>query len=131
MNSQYQCEKCGSVNTMFKLRPDTVHHGELRCLDCKCFAWIRKPETDETKYRREANHVDLVKKFSNGYCEMCLRRTEELPEKQVLTAHHVIEYQDNGTSDRGNIWIICNACHRLITWIRKYHGCNTPSALDE
>jgi hypothetical protein len=62
---------------------------------------------------------------------MCLRRTEELPEKQVLTAHHVIEYQDNGTSDRGNIWIICNACHRLITWIRKYHGCNTPSALDE
>jgi 5-methylcytosine-specific restriction endonuclease McrA len=122
MDTMHQCDKCGSSNTVFRPRPDTIHHGELRCLDCKCFAWIAKPDTDATKYRREAKHSDLVKKFSNGCCEMCRRSVDELPEKQVLAAHHVVEYQDGGSSERDNIWIVCNACHRLITWVRKYHG---------
>lgn len=116
--SGHECRQCGSTQTVTRLRPDTIHHAEYRCLACRCRGWLPKPHSD----RRPAAHRDLVAKFSQGFCELCLRRVSELPDNCSLEGHHVIEYHDGGTSDRDNVWILCTACHRLVTWTRTYHG---------
>jgi len=98
-----------------------VHHSKAECGKCGRFLrWFKKPEDDPTKYRRPQQHQNLVSSYGQGFCEMCLRSVDELPKGQTLEAQHVREYQDGGSSNRENIWIICTACHRLIHWVRTY-----------
>lgn len=102
-----------------------VHHAKVECAKCRRFLrWLSKPDSDPTKYKRPQTHRDLVSKFSNGFCEMCLRDKNELPKGQTLEAQHVIEFQDGGSEKRENIWIVCTACHRIIHWLRTYVGKN-------
>lgn len=102
-----------------------VHYGKWLCVKCgRNLGWIPKPDSDPTKYKRPKSHTDLVSAYSRGFCELCLRKKEDLAKGQTLEAQHVIEYQDGGTSDRSNIWIVCTACHKLIHWQRTYHGEN-------
>lgn len=114
----YQCHQCSSTRTVTRLRSDTVHFAEYRCLDCQSRDWIAKPGGT----RRPSAHRKLVAKYSRGFCEMCLRPESDLPPNSPLEGHHVVEYQADGESERENVWIICRACHRLVTWMRTYHG---------
>jgi 5-methylcytosine-specific restriction endonuclease McrA len=122
----FPCRKCGSTNTHSALTEKGPHFARIDCLDCKTTTWQPKPDDDPTKYKRPAKHQHLVDKFSRGFCELCLRSEIELRKQDSLTGHHVIEYQHGGTDDRENVWIVCTACHRLITWTRTYHGNNHP-----
>jgi 5-methylcytosine-specific restriction endonuclease McrA len=100
-----------------------VHYARATCVECdRWITFLKKPDSDPTKYRRPTQHRKLVDKFSNGYCELCLRRQEDLPKGETLHAHHVHEYQDGGEAKRENIWIVCTACHSLINWRRTYEG---------
>lgn len=106
-----------------KLRTSGVHYADCTCAKCgKHLGFPPKPDSDPSKYRRPTAHRDLVADYSRGFCEMCLRKHAELPKGQTLEAQHVVEFQDGGGNERGNIWIICTACHRMIHWIRTYHG---------
>jgi predicted HNH restriction endonuclease len=80
--------------------------------------WLTKPDSDPTKYKRPTQHLNLVADI----CEMCMRTLNEFPKGTTLEAHHVMEFKDDGSNARENIWIICTACHRMIHWIRTYHG---------
>lgn len=53
---------------------------------------------------------------------MCLRDLKDIPLPQVLEGHHVVEFQDGGSDDRSNVWIVCTACHKLIHYQRTYLG---------
>jgi len=67
-----------------------------------------------------------VHKYSDGFCELCLLKPDELPPGQTLEAHHIIEVQDGGSADRENIWIVCTKCARLIHWMRTHAGRSNP-----
>lgn len=116
------CSECNdNTQSRFVLTPEKTHYGKLVCERCGRYRrWISKPESDATKYRRPNAHSDLVAKFNRGFCEMCMRSDGP------FEAHHVIEYQDGGDATKENIWILCVACHRLVTWVRKYVGRNAP-----
>lgn len=117
------CPHCGHDGEHhFALRPAGVHYADARCSKCNGHWFPPKPESDPTKYRRPAQHRDLVEKYGEGFCEMCLRAKGDLPNGQTLEAQHVKEYRDGGSETRENIWIVCTACHKLIHWIRTYHG---------
>lgn len=110
---------CSHEDTREILTPEMQHHGKEVCNGCgKFLRWIPKP--DNEKVRRPAKHRDLVKKYSKGFCELCLKSEVELPNGQGLEAQHVIEFQDGGTEGRENIWIVCTACHKLIHWMRHH-----------
>lgn len=100
-----------------------VHYAQVKCRLCGQFLkWLPKPDNDKSKYRRPPQHRDLVLAYGRGFCEMCLRKQADLPKGQTLEAQHVVEYQNGGTSDRENLWIICTACHKLVHWVRYWHG---------
>lgn len=116
------CKYCDSTNITEQLRPDTMHYGEWRCLDCgRHLGWMKKPSEEKVK-KREPEHQDLVKKYSEGYCVICMRLEEDLPSPQKLVAHHINEYKDGGESVRENIQIVCTYCHQTIHTIRTYVG---------
>lgn len=119
------CRRCGHVNARGEIVPyeSGPHYAKLVCPQCQSF-WdnVGKPESDPTKHRRPKDHLELVEKYGHGFCEMCNRREADLKKPNHLVAHHIHEFQDGGTSERANIWIVCDRCHKLIHWVRKMIG---------
>ena len=119
------CKYCKSDALVEQLTPDGMHHGKICCATCNKFQdWMPKPDRDKAK--RPAAHRDLVKKYSRGFCEICLVEEKQLEPNRGLVAHHIVEYQHidehqgGGNNTRENIDIVCTACHRLIHWRRDY-----------
>jgi hypothetical protein len=109
------------------LTPEKIHYGRVDCGTCgRLLRWLPKPDGEPSKYKRQAAHRNLVADYGRGFCELCLRKVGELPPRQTLEAQHVIEYQDEGSNKRENIWILCTACHKLVHWMRIYHGKVSP-----
>ena len=110
---------CGSTRTLQLITPASVHYGAEICAVCRRhLRWLPKP--DGERVRRPAAHRELVEKYSQGYCELCLTKQEDLPARQTLEAHHVVEFQDGGSAQRSNVWIVCTACAKLIHWARTW-----------
>lgn len=120
------CQFCQSTEVVFSETPQLPHYGREDCADCGRFIrWVPKPEGD--RVRRPSAHRGLVHKFSRGFCEMCLRKENELPDGQTLEAQHVEEFSGGGEPKRENIWIICTACHKLIHCIRTHFAIRKAS----
>lgn len=122
--AEMTCRKCGSSNVDPEWREDRQQYA-TRCGDCQAFTW--QPKDPENKYRRESKHLDLVKKKGLDYCEICLRKKDEIPPPGTLEAHHIVEYKDGGSDNLENILIACTACHKLIHHQRTYLGHYTKS----
>lgn len=106
------------------------HYAQLKCTHSDTphwIDWLPNPQNKD-KSRRESNHRNLVSRYSQGFCECCMRKAEDLPKPQQLEAHHVIEHKDGGTDDRSNIWIVCTPCHKQIHHNRTYLGHYQQSA---
>ena len=103
----------------------------MRCNQCSTFWWQPKPENEKTK--RPARHLDLVKKYGRGFCELCgLPVDALLALKRHLLGHHVVECGPDGSKssdERENVWIVCNACHSNIHRTRDYYGVKGGPAL--
>ncbi len=117
-----RCPHCATdTEQEVRVRESGKHYADAICCDCgKHAGFPPKPDSDPTKYKRPSAHKDLVRKYSKGFCEMCLCKANDLPKGQTLEAQHVQEFQDGGSERRENIWIICTGCHRLIHWVRTY-----------
>lgn len=120
------CRHCKDAGPhKIELMQNSIHHAKLSCGSCgRMLRWLPKPDSDPTKYKRPTAHRDLVADYSRGFCEMCLVPKAQLPKGQTLEAQHVIEFQDGGSNERENIWILCTGCHRFVHWVRTYHGGN-------
>jgi 5-methylcytosine-specific restriction endonuclease McrA len=115
------CPHCQSKELTTTLTISGIHHARVDCANpfCQRFVeWLPKP--DNERVRRPASQRDLVRKYSKGYCEICLILEPYIPKGEELEAQHIIEYQDGGTNDRENIQIVCTRCHRMIHWMRTY-----------
>lgn len=112
------CKRCGTVNEFFT--EEAGVHVKAICNHCKI--WIKNLPQSDGNNKRPGKHTDLVKKYSKGYCELCLRTKESLPRKQTLEAHHVIPYKCGGEAEESNVWIVCTCCHRQIEHYRTYLG---------
>lgn len=116
-------EKVHAVESMEPCPPP--HGGVWRCPEChQHMGFVAKAKV-EGDTKREAAHRELVAKYGRGFCELCLLTTEELGATKYLVGHHVKQYADAGTSERENVWIVCNSCHSLIHWARHHHGSKT------
>ena len=116
------CKICGKVASGTLLPGANPHYAGWKCDTCNTHYWLSKPDDDPTKHKRTAAHRDLVKKYSRGYCEMCLRTEDKIKEQpnQTLEAQHVIEHSHGGESTRENIWILCTPCHKYVHHVRTY-----------
>ena len=115
------CPVC-EEESPFKLRPDTQHHGEIRCV-LHGHRWIPKPTELKTP-RRKVNPelFKLVPEPMRNYCWTCLRDRALLKSLQPmvpLEAHHIIEVENGCPDDRDNIQIVCKECHSGIHRIRE------------
>ena len=114
------CPACGLAgwHPVFLLRGTKAgHYAEMRCAACDRYI---KFVGNEDARRRESKHRKLVKKFSRGFCEMCLCWEQDLPPGETLEGHHVQEHQDDGPATRDNVWILCTSCHELLNWKRRW-----------
>jgi 5-methylcytosine-specific restriction endonuclease McrA len=110
------CPKCGQESP-FKLRPDTQHHGEIRC-PTHGHLWISKPtelKTPRRKINREL--FELVPGDMQEFCWTCLRHRDLLKTIRPsvsLQAHHIFEAQHGGIDHRDNVQILCDECHAAV-----------------
>ena len=119
MTTDKRCLQCKGPCDLVP-RTKGTHYADIRCRSCGFHnGFAPKPDSDTSKYRRSKAHRDLVKLFSKGRCEMCLIKEDQLEGRNNLQAHHVVEHQAGGSSDRANIWILCEHCHSLVNWKRK------------
>lgn len=89
--ADHDCPKCGTV-CAFTPRPDTQHHGSIRCPQ-HGFLWIPKPSEDR-KPRRRTN--------------------KDLRPSVELQVHHIIEVENGGTDDPVNLQSLCRECHAEV-----------------
>lgn len=117
------CKVCGGRGTIVHGPHPGGHYAKIDC--SKCGRWIRwLPKPDVEKHRRPAAHRDLVEKFGKGFCELCLRKKDQLPLPQTLIGHHVDPYAKSRNKElkKEDVWILCTMCHRIVEWMRTYMG---------
>ena len=120
-HTKESCPHCGIPMVWVKKMATGPHYAKKQCEACGRFiCWVPMP--DSLKRRRPAKHRDLVKKWSNGFCEMCGLREEDLRKPEVLESHHVMPFAKGGSNEKNNIWIVCSSCHSLIEHQRCYRG---------
>ena len=113
------CPYCASDELRYVLTPRSPHYAALICGRCRRkLRWLPKPVAE--RVRRPASHRHLVRRYSRGFCQLCLTAERDLPAGQTLEGHHVVEYQQGGDDSRGNVWIVCTGCARLIHWRRTW-----------
>lgn len=124
MSHVEKCNCCGHEGPHpVQVMSEGKHYARVDCGECSRFLrWLPKPDGEPTKYKRPKEHRDLVRKFSHGFCELCLIREEQMPKGEALEGHHVREFQDGGEATRENTWILCTACHAFVNWRRTYVG---------
>jgi len=134
------CQRCnGETYSRIVLLDRSPHWGRRECIDCGGYIrWETKP--DGERKHRPAPARRLVHRFSRGFCEMCLRREDELPHGQQLEAHHVIPFSASeaaqfgfdgpGPDTRENTWILCTPCHLKVDHERTY-TCLHPRKMRE
>lgn len=119
-----KCKWCDSHNLNFTKTPNLTHFGRIDCLDCgRWNEWIRNPENDGIRTRTSRYNISQVLRFYNKkdeICFFCLRKKEQLGEKETLTLDHIEELKDGGKDELGNIQVLCSACHKLKNWARLY-----------
>ena len=116
-----QCPKCKRRwEVEYEIKQTGPHWAKLRCKACNCVWFAPKPDKDKAK--RPSSQAKLVKRYSRGFCELCLIPADRIPPPEILTAHHVTEFQDGGDESRENIWILCTRCERLVHHQRTYLG---------
>jgi hypothetical protein len=116
-----QCPRCKRRwEVEFEIKQTGPHWAKLRCKACGCVWFPPKPDRDKAK--RPSRQAKLVKRYSRGYCELCLIPADKIPSPEILTAHHVQEFHDAGDESRENIWILCSRCERLVHHQRTYIG---------
>ena len=115
-DTTHPCPKCGQESP-FRLRPDTQHHGEIRC-PTHGHLWIPKP-TDLKTPRRKVNKdfFEFAPDDMRDFCWACLRHRDLLKSIRPsvsLQAHHVFEQKHGGIDHRDNIQILCDECHAAV-----------------
>lgn len=127
------CKTCGYANGRAQIEegPFGPHFARAVCHACGAhWDWVTKPDAD--KFRRPASHRRLVEKYGRGFCELCLKRQDDMHAGHSLVGHHLIEFQDGGDDSRENTWILCTGCHRLVHWVRTYlTGRSEPADMAE
>ena len=112
------CKTCQDFVEYVEVPRADQHVADYRCPRCNRHCGF-VGNRDKPSRSRPKRHRELVAKFSRGFCEMCCRTKEQvLP--GFLNAHHVVAFVDGGTSDRENIWIVCDNCHGMIHAVRRY-----------
>jgi len=112
----YPCRKCGKPCPV-TLRPDTPHHGEIRC-PIHGHDWVSKPKDAKVSRRRARFSLrKFIPESLNSFCEICLRDEillKSLSPPLLLEVHHVVEHQRGGEDIEENLRLVCSECHSAI-----------------
>jgi hypothetical protein len=119
-----ECPYCASTDLCEVIAVNRGgHYGKIVCNRCDRFIkWIPKPKAEKAQDPRAEVSKTLVNQYSKGFCEICLRKDQQLPKPQTLEGHHIVQVKDGGTDDKENIQIVCTFCHRWIHSQRTYLG---------
>lgn len=90
--------------------PGTRHYKKAVCGSCgKFFGWISKPKN---LARRAPSTIGLR---ADSRCAICLTDCN-------LEVHHVVEIADGGDNAPDNRMTLCQGCHALVHWLRRYRA---------
>lgn len=122
--NEKNCSACNK-ELQFTLTPNNIHFGRLDCPEHGFRGWARNPDSPRIDSKRIGNHADISKvmvyhELKEAICFFCLRRKDELGDKETLTIDHIIELDKCGKDEVYNMQILCSACHKLKNWARLY-----------
>jgi 5-methylcytosine-specific restriction endonuclease McrA len=90
--------------------PGSKHYKKAVCSSYgRFFGWISKPKN---LAHRAPSTTGLT---PEGRCAICLSG-------QSLEVHHIVEIQDGGSNDPANRLTLCQGCHALVHWVRRYRS---------
>lgn len=115
-----QCKDHPHAVSEFVLTPELQHWGKYICSECgRWLTWVTKPDNEK---RNRRNSKKLAKPFVQAgidYCQICLRKKDELPPHMVFVGHHIVEVRDGGSDEPSNLLHLCTFCHELVHLIRR------------
>lgn len=116
------CPHCG-FPTFVRPRPDTQHHGEVRCPTHGHIKWVPKPtELKTTRRKVNKDFFEFAPDDMRDFCWSCLRHRDLLKSIRPsvsLQAHHIFEQKHGGINHRDNVQILCDECHAAVHSSRR------------
>lgn len=114
------CPKCDQlVEVKEILCENGPHFSQVRCSKCDYFFGFRAKPKNDNKLEKRPNGAPTPKDLDIDFCQICLRQKTEV-HKEYLITHHIDD--DPTHNERLNYLVVCQACHKLIEWVRKYNG---------
>lgn len=118
--NEVYCAEHPHSGAEFEPTPRLPHYGKMVCPQCRRWlAWVKKPENEKRNRRESQKHHRAFTSAGVDYCQMCLRKRDELPPGMSFTVHHIVEIQDGGLDEPENTWHLCHFCHEMIHLLRR------------
>lgn len=116
------CKRCGVSSLPDVVDAPPPHEKKVICPECGyCHGFLAK-EKNEQKLDHRPNGQPTPSQLADtkgiDFCEICLRRKDQLGKKGFFEVHHISRTpSDNST---GNLLHVCKACHSFIHHLQTY-----------
>lgn len=109
-----RCPRCTAKYYSFEITPKSIHYGKYRCKNCGG-VWYPKDPTKTHRRKVKRLRIDI------DYCEICLRKADNLGLRNTLQEHHILPYLTHPELDEEpkNRLVVCSLCHNLINVIQR------------
>jgi len=121
-DKKYNCNQCQvKVAAIHKNESSELHGYKLYCKICGNFVgWSGVKKEIIKDGTRQFSSQWSAKQVGINFCQICLRRKEDLGKSETLEPHHIIQIKDGGLDEISNIQFLCTACHKFVHYQRIY-----------
>jgi hypothetical protein len=127
------CPRCGAFAMPNEEKAKPPHHIKLTCPDCgHPFGFKAKPENEKRLNHRpngQPSATELMELKGIDFCEVCLRRKNQLGKRGFFEVHHISKDPSNNII--GNLLLTCKACHQFIHYLQTYMNDHLKEYYDE
>ena len=121
-NELLLCPRCGAFALPDIQDAKPPHYKKLVCPDCgHPYGFLSKPENEKKLEHRpngQPSATELMEVKGIDFCEICLRRKDQLGKRGFFEVHHISK--DPSNNNIGNLLLTCKACHSFIHHLQTY-----------
>lgn len=116
------CSSCGAFEVPKESPAKPPHDIRVSCPNCGRTHGFLAKEKNQKKLDHRPNgqpNVSQLMEFKGiDFCEICLRRKDQLGKRGFFEVHHISK--DPTNNETVNLLLVCKACHQFIHYLQTY-----------